>query len=753
MARRAVPSATRWPLLLAVLYLVLHLPYLAPSLEDIDSINFALGLHQFDIVKHQPHPPGYPVYIVLGRASLWLVSALTSVSAVRADALALALWSAIGGVVAILGAARLFAAVERRFGDGRTNPVWPIALLAASPLFWMSGLRPMSDMPGLAAVLWTQALLIEGTDDLRAGTFGALLVGVTAGIRIQTLALTTPLLLLTAIYQRRQGMWWVSSRLIVPCALGGLVWAVPLFAASGGLSGYLAALNTQAGEDFAWVNMLWSNPTPRRLAFALYETLALPWASLPLAAVVAVVSLLGVIAAAIRTPRAAAVMVFAFVPYLVYHLLFQETLTVRYALPLVPLVVWFASRGATLGTRRPIVAALLVASALVVALSGGVAYGREAHPAYRALDDALKTAGTDTPARVFAHFGLRRSVQHGGASLPFSEPRREYEWLGPVEYWRAGGRAPIWFFADPKRTDLALIDPASRRDVVRYAWSAEGRGELSGTRPTGVDWYRMRPPGWFAGEGWSLTPETGGMTRATASGPEHHPIEAWLRRRDESMQIMVGGLHLGAPDEGSAELRLFLDETLVDTWTVTRADQSFLRFILVPAGVLSGVSPYATLRLENVAAGGGRRPEVAIRQFDAQPRAGVVYGFGEGWHEAEYAPDTGARWRWTSERSVLQLRGTAQSVTLTLKGESPLKYFAAPPTIRIVSGGRTLRQFQPDADFEVTIEVPADVWSEGAASIAIESDRVYLPGQVEGTADGRHLGLRLFDTRIDTHLP
>src|ERR1044071_7410253 len=64
----------RWALFIAVAYLAAHLPSLAPSLEDIDSINFALGLRDFDPARHQPHPPGSPVYIALGRALLAIVS-------------------------------------------------------------------------------------------------------------------------------------------------------------------------------------------------------------------------------------------------------------------------------------------------------------------------------------------------------------------------------------------------------------------------------------------------------------------------------------------------------------------------------------------------------------------------------------------------------------------------------------------------------------------------------------------------------
>ena len=46
----ALATAVRaWPALaVAAGYLAAHLPSLAPTLEDIDSINFALALHEYD---------------------------------------------------------------------------------------------------------------------------------------------------------------------------------------------------------------------------------------------------------------------------------------------------------------------------------------------------------------------------------------------------------------------------------------------------------------------------------------------------------------------------------------------------------------------------------------------------------------------------------------------------------------------------------------------------------------------------------
>jgi hypothetical protein len=65
--------------------------------------------------------------------------------------------------------------------------------------------------------------------------------------------------------------------------------------------------------------------------------------------------------------------------------------------------------------------------------------------------------------------------------------------------------------------------------------------------------------------------------------------------------------------------------------------------------------------------------------------------------------------------------------------------------VRVTVGGRVIARLQPDADFEWTVTVPAEDLARADGAIAVETDRVYLPGPAEGTADERRLGLRLFD--------
>ena len=88
-----------------------------------------------------------------------------------------------------------------------------------------------------------------------------------------------------------------------------------------------------------------------------------------------------------------------------------------------------------------------------------------------------------------------------------------------------------------------------------------------------------------------------------------------------------------------------------------------------------------------------------------------------------------------------------------MRGESPLKYFREVPTVRIRAGTRIVGELRPDADFEWTVKVSADAIRNGEGSIAIETDRIYRPGQAEGTSDARQLGLRFFEIAVNPVSP
>ena len=257
------------------------------------------------------------------------------------------------------------------------------------------------------------------------------------------------------------------------------------------------------------------------------------------------------------------------------------------------------------------------------------------------------------------------------------------------------------------------------------------RPELGGARPTGVDWYVFDTPLWFAGPGWPLTPEVAGLARAAGLGLHRAPLDAWVRRGRGTLHLVMGGRHLEGPLR-PARLTLALDGVPFDSWTFTprHPGEPFTRFVTLPALDDGGARPYARLTLSASAADGGATPVVAVEQFDVRRTDQLVSALAEGWHEAEYDTVRGIGWRWTSERSVIRV-APARGFTIRLRGESPLRYLDTAPQLRVTAGPKTIATRTPADDF-----------------VAIETDRVYLPGPAEGTSDARHLGVRLFEIDI-----
>ena len=61
---------------LAGLFLLAHLIWIPTTFADIDAVNFGLGVSDYDVAAHQPHPPGYPVFIAAGRLATAVMKAL-----------------------------------------------------------------------------------------------------------------------------------------------------------------------------------------------------------------------------------------------------------------------------------------------------------------------------------------------------------------------------------------------------------------------------------------------------------------------------------------------------------------------------------------------------------------------------------------------------------------------------------------------------------------------------------------------------
>jgi len=751
---------------IALVFLVAHLFFLAPTPASIDGVNFVLGVRDFDVNDHRPHPPGSPLYIALGKTSHMLFGANVQEPSARLswETRALAVWSAILGAMSVLPLLAIF----RRLGRNERR-AWAATLLTlAFPLFWILAIRPLSDLVGLTLALIVQALLLSSLRDetegqpresrsFRLGRYtsiaAALLAGLAIGIRSQTLWLTVPPIAV--------GGWrlWRDDRARVGAmglafSIGVLMWALPLLIATRGLERYLQAFASQAAEQWHDEGILAASPTPAHFGRALIATLASPFANRLVALVAVGFGLLGLVVNVFRASDGLKWMAVLYGPYLAFHLLFQDPNDARYALPITPALAYLIVRGVDVATSRfmPLLVAALIAVCLSIAVPPAIVYAHTGNPVFRALGDVRANArDRDEVARpvLAMHYTVARMLRGQPTALQTLPTAPKKEWRALVNYWRRGGDAPIWFLAERGRTDLALIDRASRRIVKSYAWPFENRRLMTSAKPRGLLWYELRPPGWMVDEGWALTPETGGVAFADGRGPSEQPTHAFIRRRPGALALLIGGRSFVSPGDPPPRIDVRIDGVLVDSWV--EENSTFLRTWQLPPGSLKGSGPYATLEVfAERATSPGPRPKVVIDQFDAQTEGSLLYGFESGWYELELDPRTGQSWRWTERAASLRILSGGRDLIVRLTADRPPGKVRRAPEIVVRAGDEILDSKLTDSGTALTVAFRVLSTDLERADGVVTIQTVAPTAEVEALDPNRPFpGLRVLDLTIE----
>jgi hypothetical protein len=201
------------PLLLFLGSLLLYLAFRSASFDDFDSYSFALALEHYSLPLQQPHPPGFPIYIALGRVLKFLLG----------DALtALTTLSALSGAASVVLVFLLGRTIEPRHPS---LGLFAALLIALLPVHWLTAEKALSDALGLTAVLlplWLWARWIRrGASTVPWAP--ALLSGLAFGVRPQN-ALPFGFLAVYLLIHARRAFHPFSALAFVA---GTLLWLVP----------------------------------------------------------------------------------------------------------------------------------------------------------------------------------------------------------------------------------------------------------------------------------------------------------------------------------------------------------------------------------------------------------------------------------------------------------------------------------------------------------------------------------------------
>lgn len=403
-----------WPeALAAVVVLVTRILTMPRTFWESDELLFASAVKSFDPWSSHPHPPGYPLYVGLGKAFNLLFgdpfAALVTLSVVSC----------------VIGFLALAAAFRRALAD-RALGICGALFFYFTAAMLVHGTLPLSDAPSLmfvALALYASTFFPSEATQRTAIGLG-LACSAAIGTRPQLAIILVPLLVLLLIWTR-------DVRKIVAGAIAfavlSLLWFLPLMDAAGGWdklvqwetrqAAYVAAHDAAASRGAKTAGMI--------VARFLAHPFGPKWIAIPVFAV----SLLGFVYIA-RIPRRRLVPIAGFtIAYFVFAVAVMDPAdAARYSLPhIIGVAVLFAAGLGTIRHSSEIRSAPLVLTA--VAAIAALAY----------TEPILRIRRTEPSPPVAAAEFIRRSVPRNATVLydlsmrPFAEYLLPDHKLVPIE--------------------------------------------------------------------------------------------------------------------------------------------------------------------------------------------------------------------------------------------------------------------------------------------------------------------------------
>jgi Dolichyl-phosphate-mannose-protein mannosyltransferase len=212
------------PLCLFLITLLTRIPFTSKLLYHMDSVQFALALNDYNVTVHQPHPPGYFLYIMLGRLVYFFAGDANTT------------YVSISIFFSGLTVAMVYLLGRELFGP-KTGLIAAV-LAMTSPNLWFHGEVALTYI--LEAFFSVSAAFLcwkiyKGAQ--RHIWLSAVLLGIAGGIRQDTVVFLLPL-------------WLFSVKALPPrkiiaaaglMALACLSWFVPMLWMTGGWKAYSSA--------------------------------------------------------------------------------------------------------------------------------------------------------------------------------------------------------------------------------------------------------------------------------------------------------------------------------------------------------------------------------------------------------------------------------------------------------------------------------------------------------------------------------
>ncbi|MEO6725006.1 MAG: glycosyltransferase family 39 protein, partial [Blastocatellia bacterium] len=724
---------------LALLCVLTRAMAIPASFWEWDDMNFARALTRYDLVAHNPHPPGFPVFIALAKV----------VFAVLGDEHRSLV--GVNFIFAVLLGPALFYFFREIFHDRRV--AFAGAMLGCfAPNVWVYSGAARSDGPAFTLGVIGLTLVLRGLHSRRALWIGCAVFGLAMGVRVTLLPVMGPMLAVVLLAWLRRRQWRV---VLIALAIGTaavLAWFVPfIWKTTWGVYAWVIGQHAQAGasSDTLFSPSENSVATYRLRRFFL-DIWAAPWIRWTMLSL----SASGLLALLVwQRWRALGLLALATVPLMVFAFIYNNPMgAFLYALPYMPLFAGLAAGGLVLWPRALFAKRLPKAQNIGVVLAVGLAVAmaewsypmvkllhREASPPVRAYQYLRQTL--DPKRDMLIYDGMFSS--HQKFFMPDAKAFVSTEEMIPETNFID---LMTW---QPRVVGLTIYPPMGVGGR-HFEWSNERARRRLRTLSLGrlfdayiSDLTKTRGVRFLAG--WYDEEEGGGNAWR------------WMGRRGqvallggaETMNLRVRGLTVPPPGSTRrATLVLRLDGVEVDRFTP--ADLEFDHTVALkpdPARL------WSVLEIETDQTVIPRRDanipddrELGLRcsaiEWWAAPGAAATLRsndqfLGEGWFGIER--NRTDLWRWTRSEAIVKLPPVAADARLDLQMIVLEGANGRRSDVTVEVAGQVIERFQPpDGWFNKSYTVPMAMHRGAAVTLKL------LAQPINNRLDQRPLALQVY---------
>ena len=223
------------------LVMLTRLPYKTTHLHSFDDVNLALAIQDFNPVRSQPQPPGYPLFVAESRIFNPLFHTPEQTFAF--------LQSLVSGLVV-----GLLYLIGRKMYSTFTGMVGA-AILFVNPIFWFSGLTsPLRPHLALVSLLVAYFCWRAISGEKHFFYWTSLALGLGSGFRPELSVLLFPLWILAAWHCRDSKLRLIRGTAIL--GVSALIWIAAIIIASGGLSIVWRAFSTYLSDQTIQTSVL-----------------------------------------------------------------------------------------------------------------------------------------------------------------------------------------------------------------------------------------------------------------------------------------------------------------------------------------------------------------------------------------------------------------------------------------------------------------------------------------------------------------